>query len=182
MTAISIKEIGEEEFGKFLAYLKVHLSENGDNDFYFLPLTKEQSQFNVEWESKFKSGMKKDFGEAGWRKLWISLNEENEIVGHIDIRSRNELNTDHRVLLGMGTDYRYRNQKIGQRLLMHVIEYCKLHQQISWIDLEVLGANHKAISMYNKMGFQLLSHTKDMFRFQNQSFDYRSMTLDVGVK
>jgi len=180
MKSISVEEIREEHLNGFLKYLKTHLSENGDDNTFFLPLTKEQSKFSEEWEIKFKDGMNKTMNEVGWRKLWVALNQDGKIVGHIDIRSRNELNTEHRVLLGMGTAINYRKLKIGQQLLLFVIDYCKNQSKISWIDLEVLANNTAAIGLYEKMNFELLSHVKDMFRIQNKSYGYNFMTLHVG--
>lgn len=179
MQKIRIEELQEKNFSSFRIYLKKHLSENGDNDVFFLPLTQEQSKFSPEWEDKFKIGLNKKIGETGWRKLWLAINEDNTIVGHVDIRSRSELNTEHRVMLGMGTDLDFRNRKIGQQLLIYIIEHCKKQSTMSWLDLEVMGSNTPAITMYEKMGFQLLSSIPDMFRFNNQSYEYKSMTLKV---
>ncbi len=179
MNQIRITEITELHFNDFLEYLKKHLSENGDNNVFYLPLSKEQSAFNKDWETKFKMGTNTKMFESGWRKLWIAINHDNQIVGHADIRSRKELNTEHRVLLGMGTDINFRNLKIGQHLLKFVINYCKNNPQISWIDLEVLANNTPAIRIYEKMEFKLLSHVMDMFRINYQSFDYKFMSLNV---
>jgi len=179
MELIKVEEIEEDNFRIFLEYLNNHLSENGNNDFYFLPLTKEQSKFSQDLESKFKIGITKEIGQKGWRKLWVAKNKNNNIIGHIDIRSRKELNTEHRVLLGMGTDINFRNQKVGQQLLNFVIHYCKNQPEISWIDLDVLADNIPAIRLYKKMEFQLLSTIHDMFRIQNLSYDYKQMTLNV---
>lgn len=180
MENITIHEIEMKEFDRFLDYLKRHLNENGDKNVLFQPLTKKQSMINSEWAEKFKIGFRKNFGEIGWRKLWVAKNERNQIVGHIDIRSRNELNTTHRVLLGMGVDSSYRNLRIGQRLLKFVIEYCKNHEEINWIDLEVLTNNTPAIKLYIKNDFKILANHVDMFRIENKSYDYTSMTLRVN--
>jgi ribosomal protein S18 acetylase RimI-like enzyme len=123
--------------------------------------------------------MNKKNGEIGWRKVWVAINEESNIVGHIDIRSQNQLNTEHRVLLGMGVDSNFRNLKIGHELLKLVIDYCRNNHKISWIDLQVLTNNIPATKLYKKMSFEQLSVTKDMFRIDNISYDYTSMTLNV---
>lgn len=182
MHLITIEEINQDSLNDFIEYLKIHLSENGDDNRFFLPLSKEQSKFSSEWEEKFKNGLGKKFGETGWRKLWIGLNQENKIVGHIDIRSRNELNTGHRVLLGMGTDRNFRNLKVAQRLLAFVIKYCKDHSEISWLDLEVMTSNIPAIRIYEKTGFEVLSSVDDMFRIEGRSYGYASMTLNLDPK
>lgn len=177
---ISIKELSKDKLEDFFQYLKIHLSENGLNGTtLFQPLSKQQSALSNEWKLKFEEGMNKEFNEIGWRKIWIAINKENIIVGHIDIRSNNQLNAEHRVLLGMGVDSNFRSLKIGHKLLEFIIEYCRRNRKISWIDLEVLTNNIPAKSLYEKMNFEQLSVTKDMFRIDNISYDYTSMTLNV---
>jgi len=113
MHVININRLKKEQLGDFFAYLTVHLAENGQNGLFFQPLSIEQSKFDKEWENKFITGLNKKKGEQGWRLLWIAINQENQIVGHIDIRGRQEPNTGHRVLLGMGVDSSFRQLKIG---------------------------------------------------------------------
>ncbi|WP_196888479.1 GNAT family N-acetyltransferase [Aureivirga sp. CE67] len=177
---IKIKEIEPEDYDTFFNYLDNHLSENGSEaNEIFQPLTTEQSILTEEWKYKFKTGFEKDFGEIGWRKLWIAENLDNQIVGHIDIRSRMELNTTHRVLLGMGVDSQFRKLKIGQQILEFVIDYCKLDSKICWLDLEVMSQNIPAIRLYEKYNFQQIGKTVDMFRLNNKSYNFTSMTLNV---
>lgn len=177
---VSIKELNKDKLDDFIQYLTIHLSENGHKGItLFQPLSKQQSILSSEWKAKFEDGMNKKNEEMGWRKIWVAINEENKIVGHIDIRSLNQLNTEHRVLLGMGVDRNFRNLKIGQKLLEFIIDYCRNNQKISWIDLQVLADNIPAIRLYKKMKFEQLSTIKDMFRIDNISYDYTSMTLNV---
>jgi len=177
---ISIKELENENLKDFFQYLTIHISENGQNSptLYF-PLSKEQSTLSDELKIKFKEGMNKEIGEIGWRKVWVAFNQESKIVGHIDIRSKNQLNAEHRVLLGMGVDINFRSLKIGQKMLEFLIEYCRKNPKISWIDLEVMTNNTPAKNLYEKMNFEHLSTTKDMFRINNILYDYTSMTLNV---
>lgn len=177
---ISIIELNKEGLDDFFQYLTTHVSENGLNGItLFLPLSKQQSRLSNELKSKFEGGMNKEYGEVEWRKIWIAINQDNKIIGHIDIRSNNQLNVEHRVFLGMGVDSNFRSLKIGSKLLEFVIEYCRNNQRISWIDLEVLDNNVPAKNLYKKMGFEHLNTTKDMFRIDNISYDYTAMTLNV---
>ncbi|MTI29519.1 GNAT family N-acetyltransferase [Xanthovirga aplysinae] len=177
---IKIEEIKKEQLDAFIDYFNFHLSENGKGkNPIFQPLSQEQSILTEEWKEKFEIGLIKNFGEIGWRKLWIATTQENQIVGHIDIRSYNELNTSHRVLLGMGVDSNFRKLKIGQKMLEFVIAYCRKQPKISWLDLQVMTLNTPAIGLYKKMEFQILTNTIDRFRINNVSYDYTSMTLNV---
>lgn len=179
LNSFSIKEFEKGRLDDFIAYLTIHLSENGENgSVLFQPISRYQSTFSEDWKEKFKEGIKKNNGDIGWRKVWIALNDD-KIIGHIDIRSHMQINTEHRVILGMGIRSNYRNLKIGQKLLEHLIDYCLKNNKISWIDLQVLTSNTVAISLYKKMNFKELSNTRDMFRIGNISYDYTSMTLNV---
>jgi ribosomal protein S18 acetylase RimI-like enzyme len=177
---MKIDELKKEDLSIFFDYLTIHLSENGKHETpLFQPLSVEQSKLNKEWKDKFESGINKKYEDIGWRKIWVATNKENKIIGHIDIRPYSELNRKHRVLLGMGVDSNVRGEKIGQKLLEFLIDYCKNHSKICWLDLQVLSNNIPAIKLYNKMEFHELSNTTDMYRIAGTSYDYASMTLNV---
>lgn len=176
----TITELNKERLNNFFQYLARHISENGLNGTApFVPLTRRQSELSDELKLKFEDGLEKEFGEKGWRKTWVAINEENNIVGHADIRSINQLNAEHRVVLGMGVDKNYRRQRIGFNLLLEIINYCKANPGISWLDLEVISSNTKAKSLYEKTGFRQVGLTEDMFRIDHISYDYIRMTLNV---
>jgi len=178
---ISIKELKKDNLDEFFQYLTIHLSENGQNNTaLFQPLSKQQSILSNEWKSKFVDGFNKKDKDLGWRKIWAATNEVNKIVGHIDIRSYEQLNAEHRVLLGMGVESSFRNLKIGQKLLEFIIAYCRNNPKIIWLDLQVLANNIPAISLYKKMDFQQLGIIQDMFRIDGFHYNYCYMTLQVG--
>jgi len=145
----------------------------------FQPLSNQQSMLDESWKSKLMDGLNKDYHQLGWRKIWVAITEENKIVGHIDIRSRNQQNAEHRVLLGMGVDSQFRKLKIGEQLLEFIIHFCRNNPKICWIDLEVLSHNKPALYLYEKLHFKHLSTVEDMFRIDDISYDYTTMTLNV---
>lgn len=176
----TIKELTKDRLEDFYRYLAFHISENGwEGTTPFLPLSREQSKLTEEMKSMFESGLEKNFGEQDWRKTWVALNRENNIIGHADIRLNDQPNAAHRVILGMGVDGHHRRQKTGFQLLMHVINVCKTDHAISWLDLEVIASNSKAKRLYDKMGFRQVGLTVDMFRIDTVSYDYIAMTLNV---
>ena len=177
---IKIIEPDKSDLDRFFEYLNRHLSENGIGGTpLFQPLSKAQSKLSPAWRAAFENALAKNAGEAGSRKLWVALNENQEIAGHIDIRFYNEPNIQHRVLLGMGVDSKYRRMKIGQQLLDFIIQYCLRQREIGWIDLQVLANNKPAISLYQKAGFYAVSTAVDMYRIDGVSCNYTFMTLNL---
>ncbi len=176
---IRIEQLTLESLPKFWPYLHRHLSENGQGAVLFQPLSRAQSKVDQSLQEKFETGISTPFGEIGWRKVWLAVDGSGTIMGHIDIRARSEPNTSARVLLGMGVDSQFRKQGVGQSLLAFLINYCRQHPTINWIDLEVLANNEPAIRLYEKMNFQLVGIIEDMFRIDGQSYGYQVMTLRV---
>ena len=181
MLAIKIEELEIILLENFSNYLGKQMLENGNGDHLIQPLSRKQSILDKGLLDKFRNGIRMNFGETGWRKVWITKNKEGEIIGHIDIRSHKDLNTQHRVSLGMGVDAAYRKLKIGERMLDFVIKYCKNEPRIAWLDLEVLTNNTPAIKLYDKKAFQKHCTIEDMFRIEGHSYSYTSMTLKVEV-
>ncbi|NME72166.1 GNAT family N-acetyltransferase [Flammeovirga aprica] len=178
---ISIQEFKEAELDNFIDYLTEHLSENGkDGNTLFQPISREFGINVSQLRDKFKVGLIRSYGEPGWRKLWLAKNNQDEIVGHIDIRSYPDQNSSHRVLLGMGVESNHRRMGIGLQMLEYVIHYCDETDRINWLDLQVMSNNQKAINLYSKKGFMEVGKIDDMFRIDNVSFGSTSMTLDVS--
>lgn len=177
---ISIDELTSGRLTDFFDYLALHLSENGDvGQALFQPLTREQSQLGDDLQGRFRNALSTSFGDPGWRKVWIATGQERVIAGHIDIRHYHEQNTKHRVILGMGVHSKFRKQRIGHQMLTSVIDYCRGHEQINWIDLQVLASNTPAIALYEKMGFHQTGSIPDMFRIAGASYGFNSMSLKV---
>jgi ribosomal protein S18 acetylase RimI-like enzyme len=177
----SITPLAPERLEDFFSYLAAHVAENGKAGApRFAPLTQaESSALPEELRQRFEEGIAKEFGEMGWRRAWIAVGQSGQILGHIDIRTHGKRNAEHRVMLGMGVHGQHRQQGIGQELLQHVIDYCRQHPGICWLDLEVMADNLPARRLYEKMNFALLCTTHDMFRLDGVSFDYTFMTLNV---
>lgn len=170
-----------EDLENFFGYLDTHLSENGREDVgLFQPLSKKESKVSDVLRSKFSIGISSDYGDTEWRRLWLAKNDKGEVIGHIDIRSHPESNAPHRVLLGMGVDSNIRRNGLGQRLLQEVIDYCCSIKDIAWLDLWVVSSNAAARSLYQKLGFSIKGEIDDMFRIDDKSYGYVTMSLYVG--
>lgn len=175
-----IQLLDESRLDLFFEYLSKHISENGiENTILFLPFSREQSTLPEALKKQMTEGIYINIFEPNWRKVWIAIEDNGAIVGHIDIKSHPMLNTGHRVIMGMGVDAAFRGKKIGESLLVFLIDYCRKNEKIEWLDLQVLATNFPAVNLYKKMNFNISATQYDLFRIEGKSYDYLSMTLNV---
>lgn len=171
-----IEPLDPASFDAFLAYLNKHLSDNGRGETaYFQPLSRDASRFPADKAEAFKTGMRTELGDAGWRRLWVARNPAGAIAGHIDLRAHAERYAAHRCVLGMGVERQHRRLGLGRRLIAHVDEWA-IKTGFAWMDLQVLSANTPAIKLYQSAGFQQTGEIADMFRIDGLAFSYTSMS------
>lgn len=171
-----------EDLDKFFIYINDHLTDNGkDGHSLFQPLSRSESRVNDALETRFREGIQKPIDKLGWRRLWIALDDESRIVGHIDIRSHMEANTSHRALLGMGVDRSFRKQGLGKKLISEMIVWVKQTTSIEYIDLWVLSNNEVAKNLYLGTHFEKRGEIDDMFRIDGNSVSYTLMSRPVYI-
>jgi ribosomal protein S18 acetylase RimI-like enzyme len=173
---ISIRPALPDDLTSFFAYLNEHLKDNGKDGPLFQPMPRACSYFPVEKQASFQHGMATPLDGAGWRRLWLA-EEDERIVGHIDLRARPEGAARHRMLLGMGVDRGVRRCGLGMRLLGTAIEWAKAQTGFDWVDLEVLSVNEPARALYRKFGFEQTGEIGDMFRIDGEGLGYTFMSL-----
>jgi ribosomal protein S18 acetylase RimI-like enzyme len=176
----SIVPLHERDFADFIAYLNDHLSDNGAGDAgYFQPLSRSLSFFPADRETAFRSGLATAVGAKGWRRAWVARSADGRIVGHIDLRAHADGFAEHRCLLGMGVDRSCRKAGLGMALIAHARQWATDAAKLEWIDLQVIGANRAAISLYQRAGFIKAGEVADMFRIDGKSFSYATMSLPL---
>lgn len=84
--------------------------------------------------------------------------EDEEIVGFVLI----DLFDDRAEVIDIAVSLLYRNKKIGDKLLKHIIEICK-NKGCENITLEVKVNNQPAIKLYKNNGFKILSIRKKYY-------------------
>jgi ribosomal protein S18 acetylase RimI-like enzyme len=142
----------------------------------FQPAARTQSGYPKDKEAGFLAGLNITVGSPKWRRAWIAVDANENIVGHVDLRARTEPYSSHRALLGMGVRIDQRRNGIGRKLLDFVTEWARHSGIIEIIDLEVLSENFPAIRLYEKMGFKHICEMEDMFRIDSQSVSHILMT------
>lgn len=176
----TIKPLTSEETDQFLTYLNDHISDNGKNGTpLFLPISRSDLKLPASIADSFRQGQSISIDQPGWRRVFIALNEKEEIIGHADLKSHNQSYTGHRAVLGMGVDRNYRQMGLGRLLIETVENWARQTSTIDQIDLWVLSENGPAIRLYKKAGFRECGEVEDMFRIDGASHNYKMMAKRI---
>ena len=167
---LRIEPIDRSGFDAFFAYLNDHLSDNGTES-YFQPLSRSDTGVPSKIAASFRDGTRAaTMTDSNWRRAWVARSAKHEIVGHIDLRSRQDRFAFHRCLMGMGVDRDHRRIGVGTALIEHAEQWARANTALEWIDLQVLSENKPALQLYARMGFELVGEIADMFRIDGRSF------------
>jgi ribosomal protein S18 acetylase RimI-like enzyme len=178
--ALRIEALDGPGFEEFLRYLGDHLTDNGRDGAYFMPLARAESAVLQadKWQS-FRNGLDVAAGEPGWRRAWVARDAHGCVVGHADLRAHPDAHTGHRCLLGMGVDRDHRRLGLARKLLAQATQWA-IDQDLRWLDLRVLSSNEPAVALYRAEGFQMQGGTPDMFRIDGQSLGYLFMAKKLA--
>ncbi len=177
---IEIKPLTAKKIDDFFYYLNDHISDNGkDNSPLFLPISRNDLRIPEELIDSFRDGQSVSIDKLGWRRVFIAINEKNDIIGHIDLKSHSQNYTSHRAVMGMGVHRDYRKMGLGYLLIKSIVSWAKNETAIEQIDLWVLSKNRPAIRLYNKLGFFKIGEIEDMFRIDGVSLDYIMMSKKI---
>jgi len=175
---VKIVESKLTDLPPFFEYLSMQLVDNAADDSpLFQPIAKKHSQITEQLRAKFRDGFEAKVGEPNWRKLWLVKDPNGSVLGHIDLRHYSGAYSFHRVLVGMGVDRSARQQGLGVKLIESVIEFCQAHDNIDWLDLNVLSNNLPAKNLYLKSGFKIIGEMSDCYRIDGESVSEITMTL-----
>jgi ribosomal protein S18 acetylase RimI-like enzyme len=177
-----IRPAVDADLAAFFAYLDDHLRDNGSGGTpLFQPQGRGQARLPSGLRLSFIKGLELPVGEPGWRRLWLALGSNGDIVGHIDLRSRPEPGARHRAMLGMGVHRAWRRRGLGRRLLATALDWARMGGHgIAWIDLEVMSDNLPACELYLRSGFTTVARIADMLRIDGRGHDLSYMSLKLG--
>jgi ribosomal protein S18 acetylase RimI-like enzyme len=167
---ITIREATQDDLPLLFAYLGEQLTENGRGGMpLFQPMARTSDPVVPQaMQERFAAGMATPLGQPGWRRVWIALDEQGAIAGHIDLRARPEPHAQHRTMLGMGVHRDYRRHGLGARLVDTALAWASATPPLAWVDLDVLSANASARRLYERTGFQVVGEIVDLYRIDDE--------------
>ena len=141
----TIRSVEPEDAPLMLQYMKIMLGETP-----FLLRTPEEFDYSVEGEAEVLKRRRDDP-----RALMILAEADGEIVAASDVTPMGmKSRTLHRATLGMSVRKDYWRLGIGSAMMERLIAHAK-QTGFEQIELEVVSANRRAISLYTKYGFQV---------------------------
>lgn len=173
---IAIRPATANDLPALFAYLGEQLAENGRDGLLFQPMAPTTDGVPLAMRERFAAGVATPAGQPGWRQVWIALDEDGAIAGHIDLRGRPEPASSHRTLLGMGVRHDLRRAGLGTRLVQEALAWARA-SGFAWVDLEVLSQNHKARALYVRMGFVETGEVPDLYRIGGEPVGAVSMSM-----
>ena len=177
---VAIQPLGELELDALFAYLNDHRADNGSTETgYFQPRPRRASSLLPEKQQAFRDGLNLPVGKPGWRRAWLARAADATIAGHVDLWAHPEPFTEHRCLLGMGVQRRFRRRGLGAALLDYALSWARSMASLEWVDLHVLATNETAIRLYLRTGFVKTGEVPDMFRFDGLTLTDITMTKRI---
>ena len=104
---------------------------------------------------------------------------DNKIVSVSQITSPNRKRISHNSELAISVKKEYWGNGIGGIVMQELINFAKDHICIKYISLGVRSANHNAIKLYEKYGFERIGVHKDFFNINGTYYDEILMDLQV---
>lgn len=101
---------------------------------------------------------------ATWEKKFIKMDAEGyiafiaeidrQMVGELTLFVDNKPRTRHCISFGIGVDPAFSGRGVGERLIRTGIEYAQNWLGVTRIELEVFHDNHRALRLYERLGFE----------------------------
>lgn len=172
----SIRALCHGDVTRFQEHFSRHRAESGRGDQHFLPFAPDDREGpNLDVDA-----LNRTLDEPGWQRWIIAIDDEENIVGHVDLKGDGLKTGRHRCELGIGIEREHRGKGLGRRLMETAVEFARDAGTLTWVDLRVFAHNAAARALYLDMGFSEVGTLVDRFRIEGQTVDDVIMTLKVG--
>ncbi len=104
---------------------------------------------------------------------------EGKIVGICNFAGGRRKRQQHTGSFGISVRKAYWGQGIGRVMLEALLNWARRSPVVEKVNLQVRADNHRAVSLYEKMGFTLEGTERDGLRVNGVSYDLRLMGISV---
>lgn len=148
-----------EDAAALLDYLKVTAKETD-----FLLRYPEECTMTVEQEEVYLRNSLEDVDS-----VMILCEVDGKIAGNCNLARHNKLKTCHRASIGIALTKEFWGLGIGTVLFEEMIRLAK-HWGVEQLELEVFADNHRAMALYQKMGFQIVAEHPDFIKRKDGTY------------
>jgi ribosomal protein S18 acetylase RimI-like enzyme len=174
--SLIVRALGEGDVDAFVEHLRLHFDENGrDGTALFTPSPPDQPFDPETRRTSTREGLSAELDSGEWLRAWGAFSD-GVLIGHLDLKARDEPSTAHRAVLGLGVLAPFRGRGVGRALLGEALAWART-QPLAWIDLYVFAENARAQRLYAAHGFRETGRVVDLFRVAGSSIDDVAMTL-----
>lgn len=153
---LHIREAKGSDAAEILYIRKSIISQNE----FFISTSEE---FHVDVEAQ----KKKTITNSQQGGVTFVAEDSKRIVGFLVFTRNSMKRLNHTGSFGMGILGGYRNQGVGTKLLLQLIDWAKIQEGIEKICLGVLSTNERAIKVYEKLGFKEEGREKRQIKFED---------------
>lgn len=144
----------------------INLMQAVDSETKFLAREPGEFNFTLEQERKFiENSINNENG------LFLIAEINGKIIANSSVgRVTNNKRFLHRAAMGIVVKKDYWNMGIGKNLMQECIKWCK-EKGVEQLELEVVTQNNRAISMYQKFGFDIYGTKKHALKCADGSYE-----------
>jgi RimJ/RimL family protein N-acetyltransferase len=166
---VVIRQAEKEDAEKLLHCVKTYISQSE-----FIPKHDYEIKLTVEQEMDWiNSYLKND------NSILLVAEYENQLIGNIDVTGSQRERMKHTGMIGMGMLEGWRNSGLGTLLMENAISWARQNSILELLWLQVYTANHAALHLYKKVGFNENGIIKNYFKHETEYFDVMTMSLEV---
>ena len=154
-----LRNAEEDDAAMLLEYLKTTCAETR-----FLVKEPAEITMTLEEERDFINSQNKSE-----RNLMLLGFLDGEYVGNCSIVGMSPSRYQHRVSMGIALYQRFTGMGIGKAMTEHLIKISK-EKGIEQIELEVLAHNDRAISLYKKLGFEVMGTLPNNMKYKDGTY------------
>lgn len=152
-----------------------HLARTGVEEDCFQLLIKDEFELTVASEETWIEAYYSDPN-----KLLLVAEINGTVVGQLDFTNGSRKRISHTGELEMSVEKRFRDQGIGQLLVIALIDWASKSSAIEKVGLSVHSTNSRAIALYKKIGFTIEGIQKNELKYEDGNYvDVLIMSLFV---
>ena len=119
----------------------------------------------IDTDSRKLESTLRDAAERPYELILLAMTDDgSKVIGELDFRSFNRRVLAHHGQFGISVDQAWRGKGIGTALIRVMLDWARTHPTLEKVTLGAFATNHRAIRLYERMGFKLEGRREKFFK------------------